>query len=236
MGLMTFDEIKAEVKANLGNRDDFDSRLLAIVNRVQIRAVREHDFSELRQLTTTGATIAHTKLYDIKDDITLAASYEDIRNLYTLSLISGTNSRRLKPLPAQLLDTGAPYPESGTEAKSNWYSVWGDKLQFHRIPDDIYVLHTRWSAWPSTRTGAETSDLRNKDDVLIAFATAYCFDSLGAAAKEQATHWWLIGRDLLDRAKLDDQKKPYMEIKPEFEYRSGLGQYWADPFVKSVPQ
>lgn len=232
MGLLTLEEITAEVKAGLGNRADLDSRLTTLINLGQKRVARAHNFSEMQQLKTDAATELGVKTYDVKT-LLGASTYEEIRDIHTIRLISGTMSRKLIRLPPETMDELLPYPEEFTDRKPASYVWYGNNLEFLYIPNAIYTVYVRWSKWPADLTAGEKSELRNKDDVIIAFTLSNGFSSLKVI--DAAKHWYLIAKDLLARSIQDDLVKADQEIKPRTEYKTQVGEYWANPWVKTGP-
>jgi hypothetical protein len=225
MGTLTGTELEDEVRYNLGGRTDLDSRLYRFLNFAQTAICRQHDFEELEQLTDDTIFTASTSTY------TLTARP---RRIHSVRLIDGALSRKLKYVPHRLWDDFIASPAAYTTARTSFYTIWQNKLEWFRIPDDNYNGKIRWSKWATdfAASSSLTSDLENKDDIIIAFATAWAFRSLGE--QDKMLWWGNIGWNLLKQAINISRTDPDREILPVGEIKSVIGEYWNDPFVRSM--
>lgn len=226
MGLLTLTELKTEIKLNLANRSDRDSSLGTYINWGQLEIAKAHTFRELRKLTEL-ATVADSKY------ITLTANP---KNIMSLRLIDGTLSRKLRYIPTRKWDKFVPRPESLTTARPDFYTVWSQdgtvKFELYRIPDAVYTVEMRWEAYPTAMTtDSQTSDYENLDECIVSFATSKAFRSLGNDTK--AGEWLGKGRSLLATAIRDD-KTLYSDSDVGPLSMTSLGDYWIDPFIRSV--
>ena len=77
----------------------------------------------------------------------------------------------------------------------------------------------------------DTSDLDDKDDLIIFLTTAYLFGRLGEY--DRANRFFAIFKDEMNEARLDDLDTPDKDIKPRIAPLVQIGDYWKDPFVRS---
>jgi len=232
MGTLTLDEIKAEVRANLGGRTDIDSLLSTRINLAQKRIARKHDWEELERTKVDANTATSIKSYDAATFVG-ETNNDLIRDIHTIRLIDGSESRRLIRVTPATADEAIPYPENSSTGKPFWYIWYGNYFEMIRIPDDSYTCYVRWSRYPETLVnGASTSDLKNKDDAIIALTTSWCFSSL--KMKEEAAHWYNISKDLINDAKIEDTTDRDLTMRPKYELgvRYPTGEYWRDPFYR----
>lgn len=232
MGTLTLDEIKTEVRANLGGRTDLDSLLSTRVNLVQKRIARKHDWEELERTKVDASSATSTKSYDVATFVG-ETNNDVVRDIHTIRLISAAESRRLVRVTPAIADQIIPYPENSSTGKPFWYIWYGNYFEMIRIPDDSYVCYVRWSKYPDTLSnGASTSDLKNKDDAIIALTTSWCFSSL--KMKEEAAHWFTIAKDLINDAIIEDNTDRDLTLRPKEELgiQHPVGDYWSDPFYR----
>jgi len=233
MGLLTLDQMKNEVTANLGGRTDLDSYLTTRINLQCRRIARLHDWEELQRTKVDANSATDTKSYDAATFLG-ESSNENIRDIHTLRLIDGTNSKRLTRLTAARLDEVLARPENSSSGKPSYYVWYGNYLELIKIPDATYTFYVRHSLYPETMAnGASTSDLKNKDDAIIALTTSWCFSSL--KMKEEAAHWFTIGKDLILNALREDQTDRDLKLTATSELKAPTGEYWNDPFQKEAP-
>ena len=235
MGTLTRTEIAAEIRANLGGRTDLDTLLSTRINLSQRRIARKHDWEELERTKVDASSATSTKSYDVATFVgeSAATGNDVVKDIHTIRLISAEESRRLiRVTPAQA-DMVIPYPENSATGKPFWYIWYGNYFEMIRIPDDSYTCYVRWSKYPDDMDNdASRSDLKNKDDAIIALTTSWSFSSL--KMKEEAAHWFTIAKDLINDAMLDDNVDRDLTLRPieELGIRHPTGNYWNDPFYR----
>lgn len=223
MGTMTLTSLENEVRANLGNRTDLDSRLVNFINFAQDMMCRQHDFQEL-QTRTDDTTTADTATYTLSSRP---------RSIYSVRIQDGTNSRKLSYVDIREWDRLIPKPDEYSSSRPVHYTMWQNKIEFWRVPDDSYDLIIRWSKWPTALSGSsDTSDYEHKDDIIVCLATSWAFKSLGERDKMRfwGDHAW---RQLAAGIQLD-MHDPDRDIVPTSEMQSIMTDYWKDPFIKAV--
>ncbi len=222
--------LQEEVRANLANRDDLTvaagSRLERFLNFAQDRVARHHRFREFRQLST-DSTIFNNDLND-----KYLATPTNLRTLYTIRLLDGTNSHKLTFIDIKRWDLLLPKPSETARRRPTQYTFFRRTFEFHPLPDAVYSLEMRWDAWPTALTTlAQVTEFEHKDDMLIQLATSYAQGSLGMVEKAAAT--FDIYKAMLNQALLSDEEHPHEDLVPTFEIGKPIGDYWADPFVRS---
>ena len=230
MGTLTNTELQDEIRYNLGNRTDLDTRLQRFLNLAQIRVARLHDFDELKALMTNT-----TNYVDDSTDKFLVVPTR-LRKVFSLRLIDGSNSRKLDMVTPRMWDRVIPKPDYYSRGRPSKFVRWGDNLEFWRVPDAEYDLELRCTLWPTPfSTGSQTSDLDQKDDALIALGTSLAFTSL--RRMDKANEHWAIFRSIMKESTGEDVIDPDLEITPGPGSTSsdvGLSKGYDDPFVRSV--
>jgi len=236
MGTLTLTELQAEVRANLGNRTDLNDRLTRLLNQAQVRVAQEHskwielETSEDKVLTYTG--VPATDKFLAFSSLTVSP-----HKIYSIRVLDGTMTTKLRYVPHGKVDLITPYPEDDGVERPTHYSIWQKKFEWIPIIDQAYTMRIRMSKFPAVFSDASpsaVSDLENKDDLLIAWATHRAFKSLGH--KEESDSWFQSYTDSLDIALVDEITKPdaILTPQPSGDY-AVTGEYWADPFLKSAP-
>ena len=221
---LTLKQIREEVRAGLGNREDLEPRIDKAINIAQNRIARSHKFDELYQtidLTTTAsqATLALT-------------SITNLDKIYSVVLVDSTSSRRLQSIPNRLWDKAISTLQSLTEARPQYYSRWGNgSIEFLPTPDEVYTIRVKYSKWPADLTDDNTTtELLNQEDLIIEYALHHLHKTLGN--REDSEMYFRNYRNLLKEAIQDDETDFDTEYKPGFD--SSATDYWKDPFIKSL--
>lgn len=226
MGTLTFTELKDEVRAGLSNRTDLDTRLGRFLNLAQQRLARLHDFDEMESRTTLALPYTGA---DSDKIITIPS----LRELYSLRIISGADSRKLKQISNKTFDRQHPYPEYVARNWPHSYILWGNSIEVYPLPHQAMTAYLRYTKWPTDLSAANgVSEFNQKDDVLIELALAYAFWSLGKegeAQKHEAQAMRLLGE-----ADSHDREKPDLDIAAS---NAPVGvapstEPWRDPFVR----
>lgn len=233
MGRLTLDELKSEVRANLGNRTDLDDRLTSIANLGQDAIARAIDPDSLRGMVTGTLSVTASAA---NDRIIQLLSAANIRKIYSLRIIDKEESLKLKYINAREADQLFPDATYYARGTPTYYTVWGDQIELWRIPDEEQEYELRVCKWPTTlSSGDEKSDLDELDDAIIYWMTWYCFKSLGNQEKAQM-YQDMISSALTD-SRNEDRTKPDLDIEafPDPRYgRTSSAEYWLDPFVRGV--
>lgn len=225
MGTLTYTELQDEVRSGLGERTNLDSRLGRVINLAQQRLARMHDFDEMKIISTT--TIQNTAS-DNDKYLTLPS----VREVYSMVLLDGSNSRKIQQKSSRYWDTLIPKPEYWTRNRPVNYTIWGSStVELWPLPNITYTLRMRWSKWPATLSiGTETSEFLEKDEILIELALSYIFRSLGK--EDDAAKHETFAKKLLGEAETMDSQMPDLDITPLTGLAPARADPWTDPFYR----
>jgi len=224
--------LQDEVHAALATRDDLTvvagSRIERWLNIAQVKITRESLWEELE---TPDAELT------LPADATSLAYPANFRYQLSMVLKDGDSTTRLHWLTPTEFDKRFPriHDSTATLTKSspNFFNNWGKFWAFWPVPDIEYKINIKRGSWPIPLTTlAQTTELEEKDDLLIVLATADLMDSLGMLDK--AVKKYQVFGALLARAKEEEKIKPGRDIVPVFEAGVSIGDYWLDPFVRGV--
>ena len=238
MGTLQFSEIKDEVRAAFAARTDLDTRLTRIINQAQKRLARQRNWKELYKLYTY--TIPYTGT--AADDKTIQSSNifgsDSVRRIITARLVLGNGrSRKLERRPIRQWDRELPEPEYLALGRPEKYVLYGDgSIDLWRVPDQTYTSVWRGLIWPAALSGdTDTSDLDNKDDLIVAYACRYA--ALSLQLYDEADRWKREIRDLFSEIEEDNIDGLDQDLLPRFESNQGsnLDTYWNDPFIDRSP-
>ena len=230
MGILTLTELKAELRANLGNRTDLNDRLTTILNLCQIRIARPRAWAEFD--SRQEATLASTG--DAKADKFLALP-TNTRSIFSVRMILGTSeSRLLTRRTYKQFDKNIPEPQYYARGKPTIYTVFKNSMELWKVPDDEYPITIRGTVWPTAFSDSllsATSDLDHKDDMLVALATSWAFQSLRQG--DDAARWFGIFNAMYKDAVSEDNENPDLDLIPERQIiTSPSAEYWLNPFIK----
>lgn len=224
MGDLTRSELEAEITAGMGGRTDITSaRMTRALNMAQDKLSNTYPFQELHTVLT---------LTTVEDQATNTLTSIP-RDIHSVRLIDGTHSRRLIYKAGVEFDYQTPYPAEYTTDRPTSYTIFDDKIEWWRVPDNGYTIYVRMVAKPTNFTTSSdvVSSYRDKDEYLISYALSYLYRSLGN--KEKWTFWEMRCKDLM---------KDYLQAEAPFtafghgirpEYTS-VPDYWRDPFTRGI--
>lgn len=206
------------------------TRITTYVNRAQLWIARRAD---LLQATATSSTVTSQQSYSFPSGF---------RNIYTLKLEDGLNSRKVQCILPWQFDGKIPLPSAMTTQRSWFYVPYKDTGTFELfpIPDGVYTLRLRYSYYPSDFTSSTaTSQYTNCDDALIAYATSMVFSWL-QELKDAAT-WKAKGDEIVDQVQeLSNEEKQFIDWAPIYEGytvqsdQAFVGDYTNNPFVTNL--
>lgn len=229
MGTLLRSELVTELSTFFADRADLTTaRFVQWLNLAQTRIARLKDWEELQVLDTSSlSTVADNKF---------VTAPTDIRKIYSLRLIDGSNSRKLVRKQQRLFDQKIPYPERYASRRPVFYIYWSGKFEFYPVPDAAYTLHLRYIKWPTAlTTGSDVaSDLDQKDDALINLAASWGFASLRNA--KDANHFWNIYKNIINEAAGEDVEGPDIDRVPDTNDGTPHGQYYLNPWVQDMSQ
>ncbi|MAH45008.1 hypothetical protein CMI37_04215 [Candidatus Pacearchaeota archaeon] len=227
MGTLTLSEFRDEVKSNLGERDDVsDARLNRNINLAQTACARKAKFEELNRIGTFTLTPTSVPADDKFLDFGT-----DVRELYSVRITTDGKERKLVRISQRLFDKLYPDPTIRTGTPEQ-YILWNNIIEFMPVPDAVIVLESRWCIWPAVLSSdTATSDLDQKDDILIAWATGRIMSQLGNI--EGARFQYAIFNRWFKDAKLEEVEKPDMTRVSETQTTSMDSQPHLNPFNKT---
>ena len=232
MGTLTYTQLQNEVRFGLGGRTDLDSRLPYLINLAQQRLARIHDYDEMEVTLTT--TVGNTGSNNDRF-LTLPSK----REVYSIVLLDGANSRKLIQRTPQFWDRRLPMPEYWARDRVQDYIIWNNTVEMWPMPDQTYTLRIRYTQWPADLVNpTDVSSFLQKDEILIELTLVYCFNNLGKT--DDAIKHSNMVRMLMMEAQAKDDTKPDLNILPSASdaqvlQDGGLGSTpWINPFIRST--
>jgi hypothetical protein len=234
-GVLTLAQLEDEITRSLGNRTDMSTRLSRFLNLAQQRLARVKDFEEMRQIENGTFAITSNPTVDKK------LSFANVREVYSFRVLDliGGEARKLKQVSPRLWDKTIPEPEYFARDIPTHYTIWAFVAEMWPVPDIAYAYEARYTAWPTPfvdATPTQVSDYLMKDELLIALATAYAFDSLSKSV--EADRRYKVAGQLLSESLNMDTLQPDLELAPArsiFNASSFTPEYWRDPFTVGPP-
>ena len=176
-GTLTRDELTTEIADIVGKSVSalavsgalLQTRIRSIyLNAAQRRIARSYSFEELNVTKTDSATVTSVKTYPLSTGTNNLGLVRP-KDIFSITLVDGANSRRLKRQSPEWLDSRFPDPTTYTTDRPSIYVRYGDQIDLFRIPNDAYTLKIRYPQWPTPFSSAsQVSDFTNKDELLIA--------------------------------------------------------------------
>jgi hypothetical protein len=229
----TFGELIRQVMLRLQKVDGITRIAVEqAINDAQRVVACVRDFDELKVLDTANAkTVAGQKIYHIENDLKLVRP----KDIYTIRLMDGANSRKLDYVPFRELDARVPYTEIATTGRPRWYTVRGRYIELFCIPDKSYDLYIQHSQWPRKLVNeSDETDYLNIDHVIVALAADMAMSVLeGSSGDWAARAQQLLGISLTEEETRPDQMlvaRPF-QATPTYP----VGSYWLNPWVKRQP-
>ena len=229
---MNREELRVEVRANIKRTSTgvADGRINNWLNWAQSYLSDLHTYEEMRGKDTSKSTA------DGDNSVSWPTRMKD---LYSMTLQDGSNSRKLTYVNPREFDIIIPRPAVYTEDRPSWYVDYGSTFELFPIPNAVYSLVIRCSTHPiDFANDAVSSTLLRKDALICAVATTFGFWSLREL--EDATYW---GREMvppLYEASLtgDHSGEDWIPIARGFSLNqsSVQGEWWTNPFTgRNVP-
>lgn len=180
-------------------------------------------FTELNK-TADATTVADRKAYLFPSSM---------REIYTLTLIDGSDSRKLEQVPRRRIEELFPDPTTWpTSTRPKWYTRYGQGFELIPIPDDAYTIRARYSVHPTDLDAdGDTSDFVDKDDLLVTRLTAEGYYML-QEYEEDADAWMRKSEALLLSAiSADPREWDWSRVHIGFEpVEVAEGEYWKNPW------
>jgi hypothetical protein len=109
------------------------------------------------------------------------------------------------------------------------------RLYFYPVPDDIYTYRLTTTAYQGSFSGAsDTADVPGLDNAIVAWATAYSFQSCEQFSNAQI--WYGYAQQAVIAAiQADKRDHPERSGETELEPTTMSAEPWNDPFVMENP-
>jgi len=258
MGILTFQEIRDEVKSYHANRSDLTD---AMVNRridlAQYRVARRHDWDDLKytilgSLTLSAGDTAQDRRTDrlLNLATALGGNYR-LKNVYTLLLREAGTGNNIKVRGLLHKDFDARFPDPDFYDRSmpvayTWFgtrvssatSVQRSMLELVPAPDVAYEYEARLTVFPRTLTSGALADndpldFSDHDDAIINLTVSMIYQAYGR--EDKALEHFKIYGSMIEELIDADERNPHSEIIGQSMSDIGVSaEYWRDPFVRSV--
>ena len=237
MGTLTLANLREEIKAHMGERDDItDAQFNRAINLAQERMARSHGFRELTFSLSHTAAFADVPATDkFLPFSALALGGRDIKQVISFIAIDGTNSNKIERKTPRQLDILIPSKEAHSTFRPLFYVEWRDQFEFWRIPDKSYTYDIRLMTWAlDLSVDGNKSDFDHKDDIIINLTVSGLFNRVGEY--ERAGRFFGIFNAMWRDAITLELTEPDRVIKPPQNEPGGRAnsQYWLDPFVRGI--
>ena len=221
---LTLAEMIEEVRTAHSRREDLDdAKVTRALNFGQERVAREPvhwkelEFLVSRILAENQYTFPFSSIF---------LTDRDVHEIFSCHIVEDGRREKLEHKPAREFDRLVDETDRG---QPRYYTWWGAHLYLHPTLDTDYIIRIAYGAWPKALAApTDTSDLLNKDGIIVAFAISHLFQAIGSS--EDAARWYTIGRDQLSKAR---QSVNYVS-DPTVQPADISGDYWRNPFIRSV--
>lgn len=242
MGDLTLADFRAELLAGLGNRTEntviTPARVVIGVNLAQQRIARSYDFSEMAKVAFGAMNYSGDAAVD--KFLVPPPRLKTIHSFVLLDTSSGRSSlgqsKKVTERPWRQFDRRYPAPEWVPPGWPDEYARWGNVIVMVPPPQAQFTAQIRYTGYPTpfvAGADGQVSEFENKDDVLINYALAYFFKSLGRA--DRAAYLEGLAKEQLDEALDKDDTRPDIEVDGGTGNDPASGAYWQQAFVKSAP-
>jgi len=164
----------------------------------------------------------------------------NLRDIYSLIVLDASNERASKLIrkTARQWDLEIGATDYFDRDLPRIYTRYQEMIEVHPVYDSAYVLRARCCLWPtafSDSSPSATSELDQKDDMLIALSNSWIFATLKMT--DNAKYWWGIYRNMLNSALDEEAEKPDLDRVPGRGSTevAVLDRYWLDPFTHVSP-
>ncbi len=157
-----------------------------------------------------------------------------MKDLYSLKLVDGSNSRKLTYVNPRHFDDVIPRSATYSENRPAWYVDYGSNFELFPIPNAIYNMTARFSQYPiDFATDASECELLRKDALITAVATVFGFWTLREV--EDAAYWGSQLVPPLYEASLtsDHSAEDWVPVARGFGGGTSVvaGNWWESPFT-----
>lgn len=241
MGVLALSDFQTEILAGAGNRTDLPlARIVTVLNLAQSRVARGYDFSEMAQTSFAQMNFTGTPAID-----KYMVPPPDVKTIHSFVCLDTSGlpgslgqSRKVVEKPWRWFDRQFPAPDFIPAGWPRIYARWGNIIVMVPSPFLQFTAQLRYTRYPTPFVAtqlSQVSDFDNKDDLLIAYALAYFFKSLGR--NDRAAYFEGLGKEQLDEAIDRDDTRPDIEVSRDIDNMTidSQGAYWSQPFTNSAP-
>lgn len=232
---LTKGQIKTEIKACLGNRTDFDTRMDAVLLLAIDNIARMHDWDELRFIATYQTAVTADPIAD--SQISLIQAPNRVRKNYSFRLYAGTESRKLIKLNPRRFDALLPKVDTTSRGKPTHYCIYNkNTLELWRVPDAVYTIKVRQSLYPEfPGDDANTFVYDNADDMIIFLSASYLALTAGNIQRSNELYKsFATAAAALIKEDIEDYDT-HMAVHGT-EIHGSITRGYDDPFVRSVSE
>jgi len=217
MGLFTFSEMQSDVRSMLGGRTNQEALIMRGLIYSQWRIARIFHFDE--QFVNDEVTLTNTGAGNEVTDATITMP-TGTRKIHSLSIVDSTRNSKLMQIGADKWEEVIGATDSHGEGEPSKYVQYGNTVIVWRVPDGTYTVRRLYSVWATEialnaeKTApsdtAAVSLLEHKDDLITMYATVWCYLTMGN--REKANYYYVVFKDMLGEAGVDDLQKPDLVI------------------------
>ena len=206
-----------------------DAKIDRWINWSQLTIAELYSFPEMKSIDTSVSTVDGTKEYDWPSRT---------KEVYSVVLIDGNDSRKLDKVDARTMHKDIPYQEEYSEGLSTMYVDVGTSFFLHKIPDDAYQLNIYLASLPvDLVSDSDEPTLLIKDDLIMSGATMRGFLELREIGNKDSQDlyekWLSIFNEEL-KVKINTSKNGKSidsepVLKPSPSVLGVTNEYWKDP-------
>jgi len=243
---LTHKELRLEVTRNVNPfRSLSRHRITRFLNLAQDQIVEMAQWRELERLAefTSGFEDDPERDQLINLDSFLPSS-DRLDKLVSLHVTTDGQQRRLVFVPALALDRrwdAIPFAGGGegadlTAVAPTHFALRYHTVQLRPIPNQALNYAIRYRILPTALAAAgDTSDLKEKDELIITMASRSIMMAVsGEEAQELRRDLTIEMNRHVKQAKKQNNRQPGMDIPSSSDRGAGRGEYWKDPFVRSM--
>ncbi len=224
---MDREDFRDEVRANIKRTTTgiAEARINRWLDWSQQYLADLHTYEEMRKTDATLVTVASSN----------SLSWPTrMKDLYSLRLIDGADSRKLVYVHQRHFDEVVPLASTYSEGRPSWYVDYGSTFELFQIPDAVYNLTARFSQYPiDFAFDTSESVLIRKDALICGVATVFGFWTLREL--EDAAYWGSQLVPPLYEASLtgDHSGEDWTPVARGFGQGESVmsGNWWENPFT-----
>ncbi len=247
MGDLTRADLRLEIDKNIGSPLDnligapltaLQDRLNRAIRQAEIRIARGRSLLELNRSDSVTVTVSGTPSSDAK----FTALPNLWKDIFSIRWQDGSDGRahKMTYVTQRQWDQLLGLPEETSTGVPRFYTVWKDstgtwQLEWSPVPSQTSTIVRRFSVWPTEMVADVTkSDFEFMDDLIIAWATEWLFQSAGEI--EDSKRWRDTRLEMLSQVIIEDAERPDVSIMnlgaSDLLTRGNTVNPWQDPFVQ----